>query len=81
MHPLTASSLRHRTVPGNPQQTNRALSLKPNLHQQVQNTSTFLIISMTSVDTGCTPEFYILIHVYKNLSWVLRACYKKWLIK
>lgn len=47
MDPPTASSLRHsRTVPGNPQQTN--VALKPNLHQQIQNTSKFLIISLTS---------------------------------
>lgn len=65
MHPPTASSLWHSTTgPGNPQQTNKSLSLKPNPHQQIQNTSKFLIISLTSAETGCTPEFYILVHVY-----------------
>lgn len=32
----------------------------------MHNTSKFLIISLTGIDTGFTSEFYTLIHVHKN---------------
>lgn len=58
-------------VPGNPQQTNKTLSLRPKLNQQIQNISKFLIISPTNVDARRTAEFYILIHAYKSPTQVI----------